>query len=497
MADISPLSLLSQQEITGKKPENLYGLEKADADKYLEAQRGFVKSLEDRYSQPNLWSVAAGFAKPQLGGFLASLGSASQALGEQAEKQRDIQLPLYRARSELAAYEMGLKQKAKAAGKAEQIVGEKRTPTPTEQMDITSLTEGPTKGAEVGAAAQRSQAEQIRAAFASATSFADVVNKLGNKFTMDQIGDFLRSNPAIIPPAGTPEYLLNKPSTTAPAGIPAEPTAQQVQPARTAMGRQPIPGVDVDALTEEQYRNATNDYNTIKQEKYAGLTKEVNQQAQSGRKVFETAQQIHDVASDPVLAQIFAQFEKGNPAGIIGQMLESQNLSSTLADMRKYATSARLGGGDALTKLNKLETLMGALQTEMQNAVINPTNERTASEFASLPNLKNSQDAFLRSIRYIANEGLNKYENQFALEKASKTPQFDPNYWNITPAYKDAVRAAAARRDAVVRTPATRDRPAFMRGTVDDVAFKGGKDEGKKSSKPTAKELRERANKPD
>jgi hypothetical protein len=495
MADISPLSLLSQQEITGKKPENLYGLEKEDADKYLEAQRGFVKSLEDRYAQPNLWSVAAGFAKPQLGGFMASFGSAAQALGQQAEKQRDIQLPLYRARSELAAYEMGLKQKAKAAGKAEQIVGEKRTPTPTEQMDITSLTEGPTKGAEVGASAQRSQAEQIRAAITSATSFADAVNKLGPQFTMDQFGEFLRNNPSVIPPAGTPEWLLKKPGATTPVGTPAEPTGQPTaQPEKTARGRQPIPGLDVDALTEEQYRNATNDYNTLKQEKYTGLTKEVNQLAQGGRKVFETAQQIHNVASDPALAQIFAQFEKGNPAGIIGQMLESQNLSSTLAEMRKYATSARLGGGDALTKLNKLETLMGTLQTEMQNAVINPTDQRTASEFASLPNLKNSQDAFLRSIRYIANEGLNKYENQFALQKASKTPQFDPNYWNITPAYKDAVRAASVRRDALVRTPATRDLPAFMRGTIDEAAYKG---ESKGGNKPTAKELRERANKPD
>lgn len=494
MADISPLSLLSQQEITGKKPENLYGMEKADADKLLEAQRGFVKSLEERYAQPNLWSVAAGFAKPTLGGFMASFGNAAQALGEQAEKQRDIQLPLYRARSELAAYEAGMKQKGKAAGTAERIVKEGRTPTPTEQMDITALTEGPTKGAEVGASAQRSQAEQIRAAITSATSFADAVNKLGPQFTIEQFGEFLRNNPGVIPPAGTPEWLLRKPGATTPIGTPAEPSAQ---PAKTASGRQPIPGIDVDSLTEEQYRKEVSDYNTLKQEKYSGLTKEVNQQAQSGRKVYDTAQQIHDVASDPALAPIFAQFEKGNPAGIIGQMLESQNLSSTLAEMRKYATSARLGGGDALTKLNMLEKLMGNLQTEMQNAVINPTNERTASEFASLPNLKGSQDAFLRSIRYIANEGLNKYENQFALERASKTPQFDPNYWTITPAYKDAVHEATKRRDAIVRTPATRDRPAFMRGSIDDAAFKGGKDEGKKSNKPTAKELRERANKPD
>lgn len=489
----SPLDLLKSEEITGKKPENLVGLNKEDVDKYREAQQGFIKSLETRYAQPNWFNVAAGFAKPQLGGFLASIGSASQALGEQQEKQRDIQLPLYKARSELAAYEMGLKQKGQAAANIERAAASGRTLTPTEGMQTTALEKGPTAGAEVGATMQSDQASQLRSAFSSATSFAEVMNKLGNKFTEEQVGDFLRNNPTIIPPAGTPANLLKKPEVVTPAATTT--TEEPTQPKKTASGRQQIPGIDVDALTEEQYRAQVNEYNNAKQARYVELSKEINAQSQSGRKVYDTAQQIHDVASDPSLAPIFAMFEKGNPAGIIGQMLESQNMSSTLAEMRKYATSSRLGGGDSLTKLNMLEKLMGNLQTEMQNAVINPTNERTASEFASLPNLKGSQDAFLRSIRYIANEGLNKYENQFALERAHKTPQFDPNYWTINPAYKDAVHQATKRRDAIVRTPATRDRPAFMRGSIDEAAYKGEtKSEGGKK-RLTAKELREQAGK--
>jgi hypothetical protein len=338
---------------------------------------------------------------------------------------------------------------------------------------------------------QSDQASQMRAAFSSATNFAEVMNQLGNKFTEQQVGDFLRNNPSIIPPAGTPENLLKKPDVAAPAAA----TDQTKPPEKTSSGRQPIPGVDVDSLTEEQYRGQVNEYNKIKQERYAGLTKEVGALAQSGRKVYDTAQQVHNVASDPSLAPIFAQFEKGNPAGIIGQMFESQGMSSTLAEMRKYATSSRLGGGDALTKLNLLEKLMGNLQTEMQNAVINPTDERTKSEFASLPNLKSSQDAFLRSMRYIANEGLGKYENQFALEKAHNTPQFDPLYWTINPAYKDAVHEATKRRDAIVRTPATRDLPLFMRGSIDEAAFKGKPENKGDKKRPTAKELREQAGK--
>lgn len=61
-----------------------------------------IKSLEDRYAQPNWYKVAAGFAKPQLGGFLASLGSASEAMGENLEQQRAMGIPLAKMRTEMA-----------------------------------------------------------------------------------------------------------------------------------------------------------------------------------------------------------------------------------------------------------------------------------------------------------------------------------------------------------------------------------------------------------
>jgi hypothetical protein len=61
-----------------------------------------IKNLQDRYAQPNWYKVAAGFAKPQLGGFMASLGSASEALGENVEQQKALEVPLFKMRTELA-----------------------------------------------------------------------------------------------------------------------------------------------------------------------------------------------------------------------------------------------------------------------------------------------------------------------------------------------------------------------------------------------------------
>ena len=79
-----------------------YGESNKQVEDIQESLKQQIQALEDRYAQPNWWKVAAGFAKPQLGGFLASLGSASEALGENLEQQRAIGIPLAKMRTELA-----------------------------------------------------------------------------------------------------------------------------------------------------------------------------------------------------------------------------------------------------------------------------------------------------------------------------------------------------------------------------------------------------------
>ena len=94
---------------------NYYGAPSADVEEYQRSLEDSVRALEQRYAQPNWFNVAAGFAKPQLGGFMASLGSASQALGENLEKQRESQLPIAQMRAQLAASKIGMGQNKAAA----------------------------------------------------------------------------------------------------------------------------------------------------------------------------------------------------------------------------------------------------------------------------------------------------------------------------------------------------------------------------------------------
>lgn len=108
---------------------NFYGAEPSDIAEYQKSLQASVDALEQRYANPNWFNVAAGFLKPQLGGFAASLGSAGQALGENLEKQRESALPLAQMRAQLAASKITMGQRASVADMmAKRKPGEPLTP---------------------------------------------------------------------------------------------------------------------------------------------------------------------------------------------------------------------------------------------------------------------------------------------------------------------------------------------------------------------------------
>ena len=100
MADKQDYSGLAQASDMSKLP--LYGVTEPQFEELKKAQEEALSALEQRYAQPNWFKIAAGFAKPQLGGFLASIGSAAEAMGENVEQQRAQQLPIAQMRAQLA-----------------------------------------------------------------------------------------------------------------------------------------------------------------------------------------------------------------------------------------------------------------------------------------------------------------------------------------------------------------------------------------------------------
>lgn len=496
---ISPLDIYRPSEDFPKQEIgniNPFGISKDPVlkkqyEESIEAQKRVADALEARYNNLPLGRISAALLKPQLGGFGASFGSAQEELGNFQEAQRRSVPTVAQMRADVAKGMFTLAQRNAAARIAEDVASSPTgVATSPQAATIAGLEGGPSAVPKAGAEQETRSVQNMATALQQVNNWSDLVSNLGLPFIQKYMPLAIAQFPNLRLPPGTPADFVKAPITTNKALT--APTKDASEP--TAGGRIAIPGVEVNSLTEAQYRKAESEYNTNKQNTYKALTENLQIQSTAGKEVYQTSQQIHDLAGDPEIGKIFALYEKGNPGGTIGQMLENQSMSSVLANVRQYAINRRLAGGEALTKLNNLESLMKDLQNNMQNAVINPTNLRTEAEIASMPSFKNSQDAFLRRIRYIGNEGLVKYENQHALERASKRKDFDPNYWTSSPEYASVSKNASSRRDAITKTPATQDRPSWMRGSIDETAFKGAQKENKRM---TAKELRESANKED
>ena len=94
---------------------NPYGASDEQLQRYRDALDEGIAALQKRYESPNWFKVAAGFAKPQLGGFIASLGNASEALAENVEQQRSQQLPIAQMKAQLSQADILMAQNKKVA----------------------------------------------------------------------------------------------------------------------------------------------------------------------------------------------------------------------------------------------------------------------------------------------------------------------------------------------------------------------------------------------
>jgi hypothetical protein len=94
---------------------NPYGASDEQLQRYRDSLDEGVKALQERYEKPNWFKVAAGFAKPQLGGFLASVGSAAEAMGENVEQERAQQLPIAQMKAQIAQADILAGQNKKVA----------------------------------------------------------------------------------------------------------------------------------------------------------------------------------------------------------------------------------------------------------------------------------------------------------------------------------------------------------------------------------------------
>ena len=440
LSKINPTGIGTDPEIT------------AEYKNLMESQKKYADELEQRYAQPNWFKVAAGFAKPQLGGFLASLGTASEALGENIEQQRAIAPTVAAMRAEIAKGNIGLTQGLQAAKIAEQAAKEKRLPTGVEASQIAGLTQGPGASAKSGQEIQSAQISDFIRALGEQRSYTELVANFGKEFVDRLLPQMMQLGAK--PPAGYPG-LGGAPAAApgAPGGAPAAP-GTDIQGAPGSKNLPRAAQVKAETLQTEEKIAATRKLNDT-----------LSEQANAGAGLYEAASSVYKAAAKESLMKAFGAFEQGDVMGAIGRALEKQTVSEVIGDMRQQIINARLGDTakkHALSDLQALEGALASMQYQMQQGVVNPTDLRTSYEAKSLPGVKNTQDAFLRGMARLASEGLTKFELNQAFQTAKNNPKFDVYDWNSSDPYRNVMNAAKKRTSAVISYPASYSMPEFM-----------------------------------
>lgn len=222
------------EKISGLDPSNInfYGADPADTKAYQDALQASVTALEQRYANPNWFNVAAGFFKPQLGGFAASLGSASQALGENLEKQRESALPLAQMRAQLAASKISMGQRSSVADMMANR--DPNTPlTPEFVADITARAPGSSIALALKdqLATQQSQRSLASSEQGNAMQRVQLARGMGQEPNPADIALIAGGSPTLKPSAAAPAPALAggapaaAPAAEPPAAIPATPEA--------------------------------------------------------------------------------------------------------------------------------------------------------------------------------------------------------------------------------------------------------------------------------
>jgi len=335
------------------------------------ANEQYVKALQERFAQPNWFKIAGAFAKPQLGGFLASLGSAADVMGENVEQQRAIEPTIYRMRSEIAAKKTGLTQRSEA----DRILKEKGA-TPESYREIVRLA-GP----------DSEQAKAVKAELDAKASIATT----SNVSTETEI----KGQKAV---AENPFLILKDPMFK---GTVADPQPDQIKNYLTDLNLgkpKDMPDSQWNAMGITAKQNAVAEYANRLNEK--GMDEEQKSAfvARSADNLLNDLTYLRTLAVEPKLAPLFSLFKNGDAIGMFRAYLD-KNPGNTQAAIEGLTAAAmeNLKNADDATraKADRLIKGIARLEVNLRGSSVNPTNAFQELNSNQSPSLANSQAGFV------------------------------------------------------------------------------------------------------
>lgn len=379
-------------------------------EKYKQTLDEQIKALEKRYEEPNWFKVAAGFAKPQLGGFLASLGSASEALGENVEQQREQQLPIAQMKVQIEQANMLLGQKQKQ----NEIYQEWRKSGKPMDADtysrITSLGEGTDVakaarefytgakeglGITVGAAEAASKLPQLGKALEGYTKF-----QLNPDADQEQV-DASRA---------TYEKDLNgaRPPQIDQATWNAMSTYDKQAAVEVAGRKKMEKGMDAEEIMRQRADAAPDRL------KLLGAVRDLA----FGAGISDvTGKDGKKITGQEQMGQLLNKFGGNNPIEVFARAAADGKLGETLRDIDVYARQIDMSP-EAKDRFQELVKLLAENQVALRGSALNPTDAFGQLQAAASPGIGNSQTALVTLVDLMSHaEKANQERYKFAKER--------------------------------------------------------------------------------
>jgi hypothetical protein len=384
-------------------------------EKYKGTLQQGIEALEKRYNEPNWFKVAAGFAKPQLGGFIASLGSAAEAAGETEEQRREQMLPVAQMKAEIDRAGMLLGQKEQQNQIYQRWLAKNTNPDGTiTPMDATTYSRITSLGDSTPIALA------AKAYYEGAQKGLDITTTATAAMGKDPLMNLedwtkFQLNPNADPKTGQTKAAQFEKALE--AGRPP-----QIDPAQWAtMGRY-----------EKMEQAAA--YAKEQREKGMGIEEVMRQRADSAPDRLKLLGSIRDLSLGVGLADsttpegkkisgqeqigaLLNKFGGNNPMEVFARAAADGKLGDTLKDIDVYARQIGMSE-EAKNKFQVLVKLLAENQIALRGAALNPTNAFTELQQTASPNIGNSQSALVTLVDLMAHtEKATQERYKFAKEK--------------------------------------------------------------------------------
>lgn len=350
----------------------------ASREGMMKGTEDLARSLEERFAQPNWLKVSAAFAKPQLGGFGASFGSAMNELGAQEEARRSIAPTVARMKAEVAAGQYGQSQRI--------VQQEKYNALRSQKPDPKTWTES-----EVQSVYQYDPTSPIAEAIIKETGLSST--RAGTRST--DVGTSITGQKAA---AENPFLVLKDPMFT---GTVAEPSPDQVTGYMAKLDAARPKDVQPEqwaGMSISQKQDAVARY--AAETTASGMNEEQKSSmaARASDNLLNDLTYLRTMAVDPKLAPMFSLFKNGDAISMFRSFLD-KNPGNTQAAVEGLTAAAmdQLKNADEQTraKADKFIKGLARLEVNLRGSNVNPTDAFQQLNSMQSPNLGNSQSGFV------------------------------------------------------------------------------------------------------